>query len=170
MQWKLPALLPIIACAPKISGILPSYPRVHHTHAVSPVPSLLEDVSVPGWMSAHTHQVVYCSTWTRMRLLCACLAEGTDMCGESIHQACSSPPVIASQRSACHKHPNTFNITLAVTETILGFKEIFFGISLSFIKKGQTFAIFFPVLANVLVLRAILSWNFSFFVMETAAT
>lgn len=34
---------------------------------------------------------------------------------------------------------------------------------------GQTFAICFPGLANVLVLSTILSWDFSFFVMETAA-
>lgn len=66
-----------------------------------------------------------------------------------------------------------FNITLAATEKKSWDLKKFGGDKPVFHQDdqmGQAFAIYFPGLANVFVLSSTLSWDFSFFVTETAAT
>lgn len=67
-----------------------------------------------------------------------------------------------------------FNTKFAATEKKhpLGFKKVFLDkhVFHQDDQLRQAFAICIPELANVLVLSSILSWDFSFFVMETAAS
>lgn len=78
------------------------------------------------------------------------------MCGESVHQACSSPPIIASQRPACHRHPNTLTPNLQLQIKISwDLKKVFLDkhVFHQDDQLGQAFATCIPELANVLVLE-----------------
>lgn len=106
---ELPSSLPIIACTLEISAVLPSCPHVPHTHTAFLVPSHTERCEC-AWWDVSTHpagSALHYACITGTRLSSAWLAEGTEMCGKSMHQAYSSPPITASQRPACHRHLNT---------------------------------------------------------------